>query len=306
MKINLKFILLLAISAVLTHQLSHAQSHSSDLDHSNHNITILAEDYAFQTPGEIPSGWTTIEFTNEGNEDHFLFLAKPPEGKTFDDYASGVLNPFNDVWYALRDDGISQEDAFGKLVENLPEWYWSVEFIGGTGIIPAGASTQITLNLEPGMHILECYMKTEDGEMHNVEGMMRDINVVESESGASPPDADIAITLSNFEMAIDGNLTPGKHTFSIHVKEHPEEGFGHNVHVALVKPDTDVNEVLRYMNFMEIDGLQTPAPVKFVGGMHIMPEGETGYFTTDLEPGRYLFVSEYTGHLGVVQDVTIE
>jgi hypothetical protein len=36
-----------------------------------------------------------------------------------------------------------------------------------------------------------------------------------------------------------------------------------------------------------------------------MPVGSTGYFTADLRPGRYLFVSEYTGHMGVAQEVNI-
>ena len=302
----IKLLAFSVIAAGLIIQSAQAQMHSSDADHSDHSITILAEDYAFQAPNEIPSGWTTIEFTNEGNEDHFLLIAKPPEGKTFNDYASGVLIPFNDVWYALRDDGISQEDAMGKLGADLPDWFWTVEFIGGTGIIPAGATTQITLNLEPGMHILECYMKNDDGELHNVEGMMREINVTGIQSEVAQPDADIAITVSNFEMLIDGDLKPGKHTFSVHVTEHPEQGFGHNVHVARVNPDTDVQEIQRYMNFMEIDGLQTPPPVQFIGGMHIIPQGETGYFTAELQSGRYLFLSEYTGYLGVMQDVTIK
>lgn len=154
MKHIISMLVFLFIFAGLIHQQCHAQ------DHSDHSINIIAEDYAFEAPNEISQGWTTIEFTNEGNEDHFLFIAKPPEGKTFVDYASGVLNPFNEVWYALRDDGISHEEAYEKLGANLPEWFWTVEFIGGTGIIPAGGTTQITLNLKPGMHILECYMKT--------------------------------------------------------------------------------------------------------------------------------------------------
>lgn len=304
-----KILIILSVSILATgvlHMQTQAQMHSSSADHADHSITIIAEDYAFQAPGEIPSGWTTIEFTNQGNEDHFLFIAKPPEGKTFDDYAAGVLNPFNDVWYALRDDGISHEEAFEKMGANLPEWFWTVDFIGGTGIIPAGETTRVTLNLTPGLHIMECYMKNEDGELHSVEGMMREIIVTDTPSEVEPPQADIAITLSNFEMAIDGDLKAGKHTFSVHVKEHPEQGFGHNVHLARVQPDTDTNEILRYMNFMEVDGLLTPAPVKFKGGIHIMPQGETGYFTAELKPGRYLFLSEYTGHLGVVQDITIE
>ena len=283
-----------------------AQMHSSEADHSDHAITILAEDYAFDAPDEIPSGWTTIEFTNEGEEPHFMILGRLPEGKTFDDLASQVTPPFNEIWYELRDGEISQEEAFEKLGVELPEWFWAVEFMGGTGLISPGLTTHATLHLEPGNYYLECYAKTEDGEFHAIEGMMRELTVTDARSEAAVPEADVKITLSNFEMEIEGTLTPGPRTVAVHVAENPEEGFGHNVHVARIEPGMDVDEIARWMNPFEITGMQTPAPTKLVGGMQMLPEGQTGYFTLDLEPGQYLFVAENTGHLGVMQEVNIE
>ena len=302
----LKLTFLLTVSVALILQLGYAQSHSSDTDHSDHSITILAEDYAFQAPDQVPSGWTTIQYENHGNEPHFLLVAKVPDGKNLEDYTNSIVKPFNEVWYALRDDGLDQALVFEKLGPKLPEWFGSVEFVGGTGIIPAGTHTEISLNLTSGTHILECYFKNEEGELHSVEGMLRELTVTDSESDASAPEADINITLSNFEMDIEGDLKPGKHTFSVQLVENPEQGFGHNVHVIRVDDDTQVEEVLRWINFMEIDGLRTPSPYTFAGGMHLMPAGETAYFTTKLEVGRYIFLSEYTGHLGVLQDVRIE
>lgn len=283
------------------------QGQDSAADNNNNQVVqITAEDYAFQAPDEMPSGWSNIRYTNEGDEPHFLFIARLPEGRTFDEYATDILGPFNSIWYDLRDEGLSQEKAAERFGTDLPEWFWTVDFMGGAGIIPPGVSSDLTLNLEPGTYVLECYMKTADGELHNMEGMLREITVTETPSGLTPPEADIDITLSNFEMAIDGNLTPGKHTVAVHVKEHPEEGFGHNVHVSRLEPDTDIDDLVRWMNFMETDGLQTPGSTTFAGGMHILPAGDTGYFTVDLEPGRYLFVSEYTGHMGVLQEVVVE
>ncbi|MGM0531872.1 MAG: hypothetical protein ACQER7_11025 [Bacteroidota bacterium] len=301
-KLTISTTFLIAIAYVIP-ALCQAQAPKGENDQV---VNIKAEDYAFQAPDEIPSGWTNIEYTNEGNEPHFVFIARLPDDRTFDEYLSDVLVPFGNVWYALRDDGMAQDKAMEKLGADLPEWYWSVEFMGGSGIIPAGYSTDLSLNFEPGTYSLECYMKTEDGEMHNMEGMMREITVTDTPSEITPPDADIDITLSNFEMAIDGDLTPGSHTVAVNVKEHPEEGFGHNVHVARIDQDTDIDNLVRWMNFLEIDGLENPGPTTFAGGMQILPEGETGYFSLDLEPGRYLFVSEYTGHLGVLQDITVE
>lgn len=301
---------LLAIIALLTgliFEQSNAQAqHSSTYGHSGSSITILAEDYAFQAPDEIPSGWTNIRYENDGTEPHFLFLTKMPEGVTFDAYAGDALVPFNETWYAMRDEGINTEEVMERLGAQMPEWFWTLEFSGGTGIISPGMTTDVTLNLEPGAYVLECYMKTEDGELHSMEGMLRELTVTDIASEITPPEADIDITLSNFEMSVDGDLTPGNHTVSVHVAENPEEGFGHNVHVARLTEDTGKQEVAEWMNWFDVYGLRTPSPSLFTGGMQLLPEGGTGYFNLDLEPGRYLFYSEYTGHLGVSQEITVE
>jgi len=269
-------------------------------------IDIVAEDYAFQAPGEIPSGWSTIRFENDGTEAHFLLLTKMPEGVTFDEYVSDAGVPFNNTWYAMRDDGITNEEVMERLGAQMPEWFWTVEFTGGTGIISPDKTTEVSLNLEPGTYVLECYMKTEDGELHSMEGMLRELIVTDTSSEITPPSADIDITLSNFEMSIDGDLSPGNHTVSVHVAENPEEGFGHNVHVARLAEDTDTQGVIEWMNWFDVYGLRTPSPTIFTGGMQMLPAGDTGYFNLDLEPGRYLFYSEYTGHLGVFKEITVE
>ncbi len=306
MKNQIKLFFLPVMFACLVTSQCFAQAHSSHDVKNDHSITILAEDYAFQAPDRISSGWTTINYENQGTEPHFMLIAKVPDGHTFDEYATDVLLPFNDVWYSLRDDGISVEKAFENLGATVPEWFWSVEFMGGIGVLSPGHTSEVTLNLDPGTYVLECYIKTEDGEMHSMEGMLRELTVTEEPSGATAPEADIQITLSNFEMDVQGYLSSGPRTVSVHLKENPEEGFGHNVHVARLEPDTNVKELIQWMNFFDVEGLRNPNPSTFLGGMHLLPVGETGYFTIDLKPGRYLFVSEYTGHLGVLKEVTVE
>ena len=114
------------------------------------------------------------------------------------------------------------------------------------------------------------------------------------------------VTLSNFAIDVKGELAPGERTIAVHVAENPEEGFGHSVHLARLEPDTDIQEVVRWMNWFELDGLRTPAPVEFVGGVHPMPAGRTAYFTATVEPGRYLLISEATGAQGVLEEITVK
>jgi hypothetical protein len=60
------------------------------------------------------------------------------------------------------------------------------------------------------------------------------------------------------------------------------------------------------MNWMNINGLRAPAPVEFLGGTQEMPVGYTSYFTVNLEPGRYAFISESAADKGMVEEFIVE
>jgi len=84
------------------------------------------------------------------------------------------------------------------------------------------------------------------------------------------------------------------------------EGYGQNVHLARLEHDADAVSVAEWMHGFHIDGLQVPAPATFVGGMHRLQEGVSGYFTVDIEPGRYVFVSGFEFEdQHVMADITI-
>lgn len=46
------------------------------------------------------------------------------------------------------------------------------------------------------------------------------------------------------------------------------------------------------MSWVNPDGLQTPAPLPFVGGTNEAPAGSTVYFTMLLQPGEYAWIAE--------------
>lgn len=263
----------------------HAPGHHSSADHRM--VEIIAIDYAFRAPGEIPSGWTTFRFTNEGNEEHFFVLLLLDEGWTFEDYALAVIPPVNEAWIAHRDGEMDYQEALGRITEMFEEGEIEVgyEYRGGSGILAPELSTDVTLYMEPGRYVLECYMKTEDGEFHLIEGMTRELIVLDQPSEATPPEAAIDITFVDGAMVMDGDLMPGRLTFRVT----PGQG-GDNVHIARMNADAGAQEIAEWTNWFTVDGLRHPAPATFVGGMHLLQPGTTGYFTADLEPGRYLFV----------------
>lgn len=268
-------------------------------------VEITATDYAFRAPHAIASGWTTIRFKNDGEEHHFVLMSRLPEGKTVDDYEIELSQPFSEIGQAVWTGEIDQEEVFARIGEVLPEWFQAVQFMGGPGLVTPAFSSETTMYLEPGNYALECYMKTEDGKIHYMEGMLRPLVVTEEASGGSPPETDVRITLSNFEMDVEGELAQGRHVIAVHVAENPEEGFGHNVQLARLNPDAEVEEVVSWMNWFSVKGMRPPAPAEFIGGVHVMPVGSTAYFTAELEPGRYLLISEYTAHQGVLHEFTV-
>jgi hypothetical protein len=70
--------------------------------------------------------------------------------------------------------------------------------------------------------------------------------------------------------------------------------------------NTNINDVIQWMNWMNIDGLRAPAPAEFLGGTQEMPVGYTAYFTVKVEPGNYAWISESGADKGMVNQFTVE
>jgi len=277
----------------------HHSNTSGDLENTG-MLEIVATDFAFQAPDVLPSGWHTIEFTNTGSEPHMLLFHRLPEGITFQDFAIDVWGPLDEVWQETKE----HEKEFMQLGGiGLPNWFNAPEqWMGGGGILSGGHSTVLTLYLEPGIYTMECYVKTVDGEFHAMEGMLRELIVTDLRSEKKPPEADIKITLTNRSMSMEGDITAGHNLFEVYLAE----GRNHNVHFARLDIHTEINEVLDWIDWSKLEGLWPPEPAVFVGGLHLLSKGGTGYFTLDLEPRRYLFLSEMTAGDGVMKEVFVE
>ena len=267
-------------------------------------VEITARGMTLDGPEEIPSGWTTFRFHNESGMIHFAALQKLPEGVGIDDQQAEVAPVFQEGMDLLNEGQVDEAlAAFGQL----PAWFFDVVFLGGPGLTAAGVTGETTVHLEPGTYLLECYVKT-NGVFHSFDadpetyGMVMEITVTDEDSGAEAPrpTLDVAISsggdLYSGGIEVDGALRPGRHTVAVHFEDQAvhEHFLGHDVHLAQLGPDVDLDALATWMNWTGPTGLQTPAPagVKFLGGVHEMPAGETGYLDVLLTRGCYAWIAE--------------
>jgi hypothetical protein len=275
------------------------ESKDADLIQKDPVITIVTNNMDFQCPDTIPSGWNTFLYDNRSNETHFFLFDQYPEGKTILDTEKEILPVFQKGMNLITEG--NSEDGFAAF-NMLPEWFFNVVFVGGSGLVSPRSSTLTTIKLDPGYYVLECYVKMPDGTFHGTMGMAKEIIVSVENSGLQPPLAQVKIDISSTEgIVFTDSISSGKQVFSVHFKDQiTHENFvGHDVN--LVKYDESANlEVLEsWLNWADPRGLISPAPDGFVflGGVNDMPTGSTGYFEAELDPGNYAFVSEVPGSI---------
>lgn len=275
-------------------------------------VNVTARGLTFEMPDTIPAGWTTFRFANESGYVHFAAVERMPEGHGVADQQDEVAPIFQAGMDLLAD---GQVDSALAAFGDIPEWFGAIEFVGGPGLTAPGHAGTATVRLEPGTYLLECYVKT-DGVFHSfnpepsVYGMVHEFTVTDEDSGAAEPSGTVHIELSSEAgMEVTGDLTAGEHTVAVHfVDQMAHENFaGHDVHLARLD-DADIDTLAAWMDWTQPHGLETPAPVTFLGGVNEMPAGSTGYFTATLEPGRYAFVAEVPGsqEKGMLRTFTVE
>jgi hypothetical protein len=270
-------------------------------------IDVEAAEYAFTAPPTFPSGWVTPRFTNAGEQDHFLIFWKLPEGRTFDEYASDVAGVFSDLYAEYRAGTYDQAQFMEKLGGSLPEWFFNTRRLGGPGFTAPGHTSETTVHLEPGDYVMECYVRSAEKSdtFHGGLGMLRPLIVTDETSGAQPPPADVEIQLSNYKIAVEGELSAGPHTARVRVAEDPEGLILHNVQLARLNGDASAEEAAAWLDW--VDHMVPPAPAEFLGGAGQSQAGAESYFHFNLEPGRYAWISEAWGTTkGMIHEFTVE
>ena len=252
-------------------------------DDGRPELEITALDYEFRAPAaEVSAGWRTVEFHNEGEETHVLELFRIPEDGTYRE-----VRRFYGVLDTLRADleaGVIDSATYRKtLKEHTPSF--ELERAGGPGMVAPGRTTHATSRLEPGTHVMICYVRDSVGTPHLFRGMRGRLEVGPSSAGKEPPEPDLEVTLADYEMTVEGDLESGEQTVAVHYGEREKalEPPYMTVRFARLGEGTTSDTVRQW------DG-SAPAPADYLGGANPLPAGETMYFTVNVDPGRYALV----------------
>lgn len=272
-------------------------------------ITVVTQSMEFQMPDTIPSGWNTFHYQNLSNETHFFVLERYPDSVTIENTKNEV-GPVFDEAMELINAGKPQEGF--AVFQKLPEWFFKVVFTGGTGLISPQHTAESIVHLEPGYHIMECYVKMPNGKFHASMGMTKEVIVSEENSGLHPPKGTVSVTISfDGGINIPDSISSGDQMFAVtFIDQKAHEHFvGHDVNLVHLAPEADLKALEAWMDWSDPNGLVTPAPegVTFLGGMNDSPAGAVGYFKANLTPGNYALIAEVpkASEKGMLQTFTV-
>lgn len=273
-----------------------------------HRVDLVARGMQFQAPDEIPAGWTTFRFQNASTMTHFAVIERLPEGIDVETYKEAgrvyqrAMNLIN----------AGQQQAGMQELGELPKWTGKLVAMGGPGLTAPGHSSQETVYMEPGRYMIECYVKT-DGVYHSTSlpshpPMIHELTVTASDGPTTPPEADARVIVSEKSgIRLEGAPAAGEQTFAVYFQAQSHNLLGADVHLFRVRDDADIQRADEWMNALSPHGMETPAPIEFLGGTEELPTGKTAYFTITLRPGRYALISEVPdpAHRGLLATFTV-
>lgn len=222
-------------------------------------IEIDAEDYSYTSPATLSAGWVRIAMTNTGAEDHLVQFLRLNEDVTFDQFQEALQQ--------------GKEPALAL-----------VSFEGGVGAVAPGGSGQVILNLPAGEYVILCPIPSPQDQIpHYAKGMIMPLTVQPASGPPSAePEADLTVTLRDFEFEMPETLPAGPVTIQV-TNEGPEP---HEFNILRLEEGRTAEDVLEFIN----GAVAGPPPFTSVGGMNGLGVGSTGYLEYDFEPGTYVAI----------------
>jgi len=240
-------------------------------------IEITLADYAITAPATIPAGVATFVAHDTGTQVHQAGLARLDSGKTVADFTA-----------AMQQQGAPP-----------PRW---IVWMGGLQ-----DQSETAIPLDPGNYVWFCLVPDSTGMPHLFKGMVAPMSVTAS-TGApgAAPEADIDLTIRDYQWDFSRPLTPGKHVVKVTVAP----GQPHEWVLVRFKQGATPQDVLTWA--AKPSGKLQGAD--YVGGIPMLQSGETNYAILDLQPGHYMYIcfvpdaTDGKPHFvhGMMQDLVIQ
>lgn len=225
-----------------------------------HEMPVVARDFAFEVPDTVPAGVTAIRLTNTGNDLHHFFLVKLAEGKTLDDLLA---------------------EAKGDAMP-----VWAVQ-LGGPNAVAPGGSTAVMVDLDPGNYAALCVIPASDGIPHVAKGMSTSFTVVPSDVRTEGPQADILLTLEDYDFKFSTPLTAGEHVIEVRTAE----GQPHELVLIQLGAGKTLNDMLGW-----VQKPVGPPPGIPIGGTVGLSAGKVNKVPVNLAPGEYALICFFPDH----------
>ena len=223
-------------------------------------VNVTASEYKFDAPAEIPAGMTTLTLTNSGKEMHHISLIKLDSAKTMADLMAGMK----------------------AMKPGTPPPGWVIP-AGGPNAAAPGASSSLTMNLQPGNYVLMCFIPDAKGVPHMMKGMTKAMTVTpNATANTTEPTSDITVTLSDYKFDFSTPLTAGKHTLKIVTAP----GQPHEFTFFQLMPGKTPADLTKYVE----TGMKGAPPAMPLGGVSGIAAGNPVFYTVDLKPGDYAIV----------------
>jgi len=225
-------------------------------------------------PSEIAPGVQTLHIENIGGMPHFMDIMSLAEGKTNDDITAYLNDP---------------KAASGPG----PSWL-TPSTVPSFDLHSSGASSDVTVNLEPGHYAAFCWMPDAQGQPHAIDGMHTVFDVTGEPTTATMPTPEVTVTWDGSAFSgVPTALSAGVHSFGlVNAGTKPaqytfvqalEDG-----DLATLKSDADAWFGSLYAG---------DPPVSFLGGVNLPTPGEgvQAVFSSDLTDGEYYIVPRGNG-----------
>jgi len=274
-------------------------------------VHVEAMDHAFDVDAsnELPSGWITFVLSNQmASEMHEISMVALPDGVTHDDYLTDYMTAWDTLLREYQDGVVDRSGISDRVNEMLPAWSVGLRYINARGLVSPGRTAERTVYLTPGKYLLVCWLKTEDGIIHIMQGMHWEFTVKENAADSPVPNPESRITLHENNIEVDWEPVMGKHSFEVELSKNPSGlSYHNNLHLVRVEEETDLDNVIEWMDWYKVGGLRSPSPVESLGGIGVERMAGTAYFSINItEPGKYAWIVFVSQSQGLYKTFTVE